>query len=275
MVRIGCAIALGLAAVALPACGGSRDVRPDGAAVHDVEIESRNVPSPRRETVVVPAGGPRTGRSLLVFLHGRNNDERSNLDDEMFKALRALGDQAPVVAFPNGGDSSYWHDREGGQWGRYVLEDVIPQTERRFHTNGRVAIGGISMGGFGAYDLAIRSRRRFCAVGGHSPALWAEAGKTAEGAFDNADDFARHDVVGAAGAVPAKYAQQPLWLDAGTEDPFDPGDRAFVGALKATGVSVTVKRWPGGHERSYWKRHWGDYLRFYASALDRCPSGGG
>jgi S-formylglutathione hydrolase FrmB len=49
---------------------------------------------------------------------------------------------------------------------------VIPQVTRRFGTDRRrVAIGGISMGGFGAYDLARLNPGRFCAVGGHSPAL--------------------------------------------------------------------------------------------------------
>ena len=259
-----------LTLVALAGCGGARELHPRGADVVRVQIKTRLVPGPRPETVVVPPRGARSGRALLVFLHGRNNDENSNLDDEMFAALEALGKRAPVVAFPNGGDSSYWHDRRDGAWGRYVLHDVIPQTEERFHTNGRVALGGMSMGGFGAYDLAIRTKRRLCAVGGHSPALWEQAGQTAEGAFDDASDFSRHDVIGAARADAARFARQPLWLDAGDDDPFDPGDRAFVQALRAGGVAVTVRRWPGAHERSYWRRHWDEYLRFYARALERC-----
>ena len=28
--------------------------------------------------------------------------------------------------------------------------------------------------------------------------------------------------------------------------------------------------WPGAHEGNYWRSHWDDYLRFYASALARC-----
>jgi len=52
-----------------------------------------------------------------------------------------------------------------GAWGRYVLDEVIPQTQRRFHTDPRrVALGGVSMGGFGAYDLMLHSAARFCAV---------------------------------------------------------------------------------------------------------------
>jgi S-formylglutathione hydrolase FrmB len=206
-----------------------------------------------------------------VFLYARGDNQNSNLDGEMFAALHGLGTRGPVIVFPSGGDHSYWHDRESGGWAAYVTDELIPQAEARFGTDtSRVAVGGISMGGFGAYDLALHGGRRFCAVGGHSPALWTAAAKTAPGAFDGRADFARNDVVGAARAHPRSFARQPLWLDAGTRDPFDAGDRAFVADLRAGHVPIHVHRWPGGHNRSYWRAHWGTYLRFYAKALAHC-----
>ncbi|MBK5221204.1 MAG: alpha/beta hydrolase, partial [Thermoleophilia bacterium] len=76
------------------------------------------------------------------------------------------------------------------------MREVIPAVSRRFGTDPRrVAIGGISMGGFGAYDLALKHPGRFCAVSGHSPALWFDGSETAPGAFDDAADFERNDVV--------------------------------------------------------------------------------
>jgi S-formylglutathione hydrolase FrmB len=130
----------------------------------------------------------------------------------------------------------------------------------------RVAIGGISMGGFGAFDLARLYPDRFCAVGGHSPALWRTGDETAPGAFDDAEDFARHAVIASASA----YTRLPVWLDAGDEDPFRPGDDAFAAALRSAGAHATVRTWPGGHTRDYWDSHWAAYLRFYARALKRC-----
>jgi len=215
---------------------------------------------------VLPAGGG-AGRPLLVFLHGRGGDEDSYLHGPMFDALESLGRNAPIVAFPDGDEDKYWHDRDSGAYGRYVVREVIPQVARRFKADRRrVAIGGISMGGFGAFDLARLSPGRFCAVGGHSPALWRSGGETAPGAFDDAEDFSRHDVIASAAA----FAHIPVWLDAGDQDPFRPGDDAFAAALRAAGAHATVRTWPGGHDGDYWDAHWRDYLRFYARALRRC-----
>ena len=64
---------------------------------------------------------------------------------------------------------------------------------------------------------------------------------------------------------------QPDWLDAGTEDPFQPGDQALADALQAAGADVTVKLGaPGGHDSDYWHAHYARYLRFYADALADC-----
>jgi len=260
-------VVLALTAVAFAGCGGGADAKPPpGIEVADQTIDSKAVDGRMKVKVVLPEGDAE-GRPLLVFLHGRGGNESSSLRKPMFAALKALGTRAPIVAFPDGGDHSYWHNRDSGEWGRYVMKEVIPQVVRRFEADRRrVAIGGISMGGFGAFDLARAHPKRFCAVGGHSPAVWRSGGETAPGAFDDAADFARHDVIAGAG----RFADQTVWLDAGDRDPFRPGDEAFTAALRDAGADLTAKTWPGGHDGKYWDRHWRDYLRFYARALKRC-----
>ncbi len=249
--------------VALVGCGG--DDAPAGMRVRDFTVHSKAVDRDMAVKVVVPDGEGK--RPLLVFLHGRGGDEGSYAHAPFFKALKALGSRAPIVAFPDGDEDQYWHNRDSGDWGRYVMREVLPQVARTYGADRRrVAIGGISMGGFGALDLARLHPRRFCAVGGHSPALWRTGGETAPGAFDDAEDFARHDVVASA----RRLTRRPVWLDAGTSDPFLPGDDAFAASLRAAGAHASVHRWPGGHNGDYWNAHWGDYLRFYARALRRC-----
>jgi len=260
----------------LTACGGvGAPADPQGARVVRMTIDSVAVRRQERVTVVVPPGhASHRGGPLLVFLHGRGADDQSYLDAPMFTALRRLGSRAPMIAFPDGGDHSYWHDRADGDWGRYVVDEVIPAVARRFGADAqRVAIGGISMGGLGALDLAEQMPDRWCAVGAHSPALWQSAGETADGAFDDAGDFAAHDVISVARTARGEAAltAQPLWIDAGDADPFLPGDRAFVQALHDAGdTSADLDTLPGGHDDDYWSSRWRDYLPFYANALARC-----
>jgi enterochelin esterase-like enzyme len=250
--------------------GGPADDR--GAEVSDLTIESGAVGASQPVSLVIPPGADEgKPRPLLVFLHGRGNDEDGNLVDAMFSALAEAGDRAPIMVFPDGGDSSYWHDRGSGEWGRYVIDEVIPEAVDASGADpDRVAIGGISMGGFGAFDLARLNPGAFCAVGGHSPAIWATAGETAPGAFDDAEDFAAHDVVTAALADPGGLDGPELWLDAGDQDPFLAGDGALADNLAAAGIDVDEHTWPGGHDGEYWNAHWADYMRFYARALARC-----
>lgn len=245
-----------------------------GARVSQLTVHSAAVGEDLDVTVLEPSGETGEGekRPLLIFLHGRSGSNRTFAEDEaVFAGLAKLGRRAPVIAFPDGGDHGYWHDRAEADWGRYVMREVIPQVTQRYGTDpSHLAIGGISMGGFGAYDLALLHPGRFCAVGGHSPALWFAGGETAPGAFDSAEDFDRHNVVGAVQGDPDAFGDTPIWNDYGNGDPFRVYDEGFVDALRSGGAELRARTWPGGHDSAYWDRHWPAYLRFYANALAHC-----
>jgi pimeloyl-ACP methyl ester carboxylesterase len=236
-------------ACALPGCDGEAD-RPLRA--HSLRVDGR-------EHLTVDPGSPR--RPLLVLLHGRGMSPRDLLWKELYDELERLGEHAPAVVLVDGGDHSYYHDRRDYTWGRSTLR-VVDAAERGLGTDGRVAVGGISMGGFGAFDLA--RRRAFCAVGGHSPALFRSAAATPAGAFDDAEDFARHDVIAAARSGD-RFGGARLWLDVGREDPFRAATVELGRLLKAP-----VHVWAGGHDTHYWRAHVDEYLRFYSDALERC-----
>jgi enterochelin esterase-like enzyme len=244
-----------------------------GASLEKFTIGSKAVGQDIDTQVVVPAGGDSgRPRPLLVFLHGRGGGDLPRPSNQFFDALRDRGRRAPIVAFPSGADHSYWHDRADGDWGTYVVDEVIPEVARRYHADPRrVAIGGISMGGFGSLDIARLNPGRFCAIGAHSPAIWHTGGETAPSAFDDSADFERHDVLQAATDSPGPYLGLPVWVDAGDQDPFrHTGLDEFAEQLRAHGADITFHVWPGAHNGDYWRSHWGDYLRFYSRALARC-----
>jgi S-formylglutathione hydrolase FrmB len=268
---VGAVLVLAVAVAALIAVVVSAGRETYGARLLRYTITGPLVHQSLPQIAVVPAGRAQGPRPLLVFLHGKGENEETNLVPGMLSTLRALGPRAPDIVFPYGGEDSYWHDRSDGDWGSYVVREVIPEALRRLHADPhRVAIAGLSMGGFGAYDVALRDPGAFCAVGGDSAALWRSGGETAAGAFDNAEDFAANDVIGAARSGGDAYRGMRLWLDVGSEDPFRSADAEFAELLRADGLDVQFHVWPGRHERSYWDSHWGSYLRFYASALASC-----
>jgi S-formylglutathione hydrolase FrmB len=242
-----------------------------GARVVHYTLTSNVLGRKLAEVGVVPAGTSTKARPLLVFLHGRHDPgplhllvgdvsgPQTVLNDAFFAGLARLGDRAPVVVALNGGAHSYYHDRKDGRWATMLLREAIPDAVRRFRTDGQIAIGGISMGGYGALHLASLRPKEFCAVGGHSAALWTSGGASAPGAFDNAEDYARNDVFAAARR--GAYRGLPVWIDGGDHDPFRVADAEF-----ARIVNVTDHVWPGGHEGAYWHAHMAQYLRFCANA---------
>lgn len=243
-----------------------------GARLVHIEVHSKAVGRDLGINVIVPKhAGARGKRWLMVMLHGRGGYE-GTFNDAVFEGLPDLhGHRGPVYAFPAGGVHGYWHDRAEGDWGTWVMKEVIPLVVRRFGIDPhRIAIGGISMGGFGAYDLALKNPGRFCAVGGHSPALWFDGSESAPGAFESEADFERNDVVGTVQANPDAFGETRVWNDYGTEDPFRPYDEGFVAAIESGDTDFTTHSWPGGHEGSYWAAHWPQYQRFYVDALRHC-----
>jgi predicted esterase len=261
-------LSLGLVAMLMAlcagACGSEKKAKPAApATIANITLQSKLLGKPVYDVLVTPAGGGK-GRPLLVFLHGYGASPSDMLSLAFLKALRQLGDKAPVVFLPEG-DAGWWHNGTNGAWGTYVLKEAIPAALKRSGADpDRVAIGGISMGGFGALDLGRIEPKRFCAVGGHSPAIFELGSAGAEFAFDNTADFARHDLLHIARDKSPYDA--PVWIDVGNQDGLRHAVTKYAHELHADGADVSFHTWPGAHTGQYWNAHFADYLRFYVDA---------
>ncbi len=84
-----------------------------------------------------------------------------------------------IVVMPDAGNSWYvnYAQSEAGQvnnWEDHIIKDVIGHVDENFRTEARRvgrAIGGLSMGGFGAMSLALRHPEMFVSVSSTSGAL--------------------------------------------------------------------------------------------------------
>jgi predicted esterase len=262
--RIGVTLVLAAVTVLCAcACSSSKTEPGPPPKVTNFALDSKLMGRPMFESLVTPAGGGK-GRPLLVFLHGYGASPSDTFSAAFRSALRRLGDHAPVVFLPEG-DVGWWHDDLNGRWGSYVLREAIPAALARSGADPhRVAIGGISMGGFGALDLGRLAPKRFCAVGGHSPAILFRNSPFLLGAFDSVADFRRHDLLRVARGHSPYDA--PVWIDVGAQDHLRPAATALARELQADHADVSFHIWPGVHNGRYWDAHFADYLGFYTDA---------
>ena len=245
--RLGHVLTIAVVVVAVVGCGdGPRYHSTRSARLIHFTLHSRLAHRDLHEILVVP---PRHGRWLLVLLHGYHASPSQFLTQPFFDTLAALRTRAPEVLLLDGGADSYWHDRADGRWASMLLREAIPAGVARTPAR-RVAIGGISMGGYGA--LLLGSRHPFCAVGAQSPALWSSAGQTAPGAFDDAQDYARNDVF-------RLRPPHPVWIDLGASDPFRTATLAYA---RRAGVRAHIRA--GGHDAALWDALTPQFLRFFA-----------
>jgi enterochelin esterase-like enzyme len=266
-------VALVAVAAGAVACGRSAE---DIASQHGIRIVRFQLHSPMLHRTLDEVGIkspalPSNGkRPLLIFLHGRGGTPESGVTAGV-KMAADLGDRAPDILLANGGPDSYWHDRDSGPWATSLMKELVPRTAALLNADTKhMAIGGVSMGGFGALDIARLWPGRFCGAAGHSAAIWPTAGQINPVAFDDADDYGRHDLYGYARTVDRAYPGTQIWMDVGTSDSFRPNDAQLAGLLRAAGANVTFHQWPGGHNSSYWSSHLGEYAAFYGHALAAC-----
>jgi S-formylglutathione hydrolase FrmB len=173
-----------------------------------------------------------------------------------------------IIALPQGDRGYYINQANGGpRWADYITEEVVPMMDSSYRTlasRDSRAIGGDSMGGHGALQLAMNHPDLFSVVGAHSPALRRQSETFPF--FGDAAYFAKWDPISLAKAGTGSSSLR-IWIDTGTGDPWRNRATELHQLLLAQGVAHTWHVLPGRHDPSYWQAHVGDYLGFYAAAL--------
>ena len=212
--------------------------------------------------------------ATFYLLHGASDDHtiwaRRTSIERYVEGLPLL------VVMPEGGGSGFYTDAVDGS-GRYesaIIEDLIPFMDATFPTRaegaGR-AIGGLSMGGYGAMKLALKHPDLFCSANSHSGAVSLERmvnndnpdwrGKMrrifGENAIGGAEDPFALALNGNAQTRPA------LKIDCGSEDFLLDSNRSFHAHLEKHAVAHQYDEFSGGHEWSYWDTHVQEALAFH------------
>src|SRR5581483_5240145 len=111
------------------------------------------------------ASSPAKKYPVLYFLHGLFEDEtrwssRGGTDQIMDKMIADGKIGEFIVAIPNGATSFYVNTRDGSEkWEDMIIKEFIPMVESAYRINASRqtrGISGVSMGGYGALQIAMK-----------------------------------------------------------------------------------------------------------------------
>ncbi len=239
--------------------------------------------------VILPSQGS-PPHPTLYLLHGLSDDSTTWLRRSR---IEAYARELPlIVVMPDGYRGFYTDNNEGPSYGRHFGEEIPAFVERNFparSTRGGRAIGGLSMGGYGALRLAFGHPEKFCSVNSHSgalmrfnldvsprrarqdevfrrhpPAFYRELQRV----FGRQPMGTRHDLLALVRRARRRHRRLPrILLDCGTQDPLLEYNRAFHRELQELRVPHEYREYPGGHEWDYWDEHVREALEFHARNL--------
>jgi putative tributyrin esterase len=141
-----------------------------------------------------------------------------------------------------------------------IVAELIPSVSK----TSPMAIGGLSMGGFGAMRLGAKYAERFVAISAHSAVTHV----------DHLEDFVAESLPDSS-TVPDEHslydlltanAEQlpPLRFDCGLEDPLIEHNRDLHRNLLNSGIEHEYEELSGGHDWDYWSANVDRTLKFFA-----------
>ena len=205
---------------------------------------------------------------VLVQLHGLSEDceawiERSSM-------VRHVQSLPLVVVLPDGGTSAYLNWKHAGRLGRQNYEDLIVtdianHVKQNFNvTDSPWAIGGTSMGGWGAMWLGLNYPDTFASIWSHSAKFNWRDSELDLSMLANPQDVDLNTVAERVAALD----QQPLIsFDCGVDDQLIEESRALHRHMDRIGLEHHYAEHEGDHAWDYWDLHVQEALLQHARVL--------
>ncbi|MBX2915805.1 MAG: hypothetical protein KF856_11105 [Cyclobacteriaceae bacterium] len=268
------------------------------AIVLSESFYSASVQLKLKYTVVLPESyeNIETERYTVVYLlHGHTGNYTSWITYAQLP-IELANQYNCIIILPDGGNSWYvnWSGQTDGkphQWENMLVKDLIPDVDKKYRTinkkSGR-ALGGLSMGGFGALAVGLKNPDmfgfifssagaiNFCknikqelardTVDWNSPQLWSDDKKVVDiTGFSNAKERTPQGFVFKTYADVDRYDPYTLFqkidtaslphihLDCGNQDDFQHDAYEFLQQVKLRTSRYSFISLPGGHDVPYWR----------------------
>ena len=244
-----------LSFVLLVACG-TRDAAAQSRTARTIRFESAAIGGQATVAVLLPVEyDSSTARYPVVYLlHGGTQNHTAFPSRSWFprdaseRGMIVVMPHLPPVFFSARGDRpAVVEEFLGRELPEYIDSHYRTVSDRR----GR-AIGGISMGGYGATLLGLKRPDMFAAVGAISAAL--STGN-------------RPDDVGALVTALTPETAPYFYIGCGLQDGVLPASRGFAAQLRGRQIRSELREAPGGHD---W-RVWDPQVRAFFDVLATLP----
>lgn len=219
--------------------------------------------------VIIPQKGDWQNETLqrrwpvLWLLHGLSDDHTSwtrQTSIERYADAHGIAVVMPAV------NRSFYADMVSGPAYFTFISEELPALMRAWFPLSAARednyVAGLSMGGYGAFKLALNFPERYAAAASLSGALFPLGPRPS--ALVNRDfEFIFGDVTKQAGTVNDIYhlaqqvaatpgAQPRMYQWCGTEDTLIDANRHFARHAQDVGLAMTVEEGPGDHTWGYW-----------------------
>jgi S-formylglutathione hydrolase FrmB len=218
--------------------------------------------------VILPASiAPSRKLPVIYLLHGNGGGFR---DWSNFSGVAAFANRGLILVMPQGDESYYVNavERPQDRYEDYIVQDLAADVGAKFPiAPGRMnhAIAGVSMGGFGAIQIALSHPDLFVFAGALSAAIDVPRRRFSfkriqQYRFQSSifgpwgsESRRREDPFRIAPSVSAADAPY-LYLACGEAEALLPVNRDFVTVLKQQHLPYEFHVSPGGHDWGQWDR---------------------
>jgi putative tributyrin esterase len=232
---------------------------------------------PQKQQGIGQAGAEHSGDvPVLWLLHGASDDHtiwQRRTSIERYVAPLGIAVVMPAVQL-----SFYTNMESGGRYFDYIADELPLIMRDFFHFSARREdnfVAGLSMGGYGAFKLALTRPGQYAAAASLSGALdiaklagmrlKPPAARTEPKRanlmkliFGNVKDLpgSEHDLLHLLEKNVSEGVDLPrLYVTCGTEDFLYADNQTFLDLAQRLGVDLTYHEEPGEHEWGYWDRN--------------------
>jgi S-formylglutathione hydrolase FrmB len=213
----------------------------------------------------------RSSYRSLYLLHGHSDDHTAW--QRWTSIERYVEGRNLAVVMPNVHLSFYADMAHGGRYWEFISEEVPALARSLFPLSTERAdnfVAGLSMGGYGAFKLALAHPQRFAAAASLSGALdvrqilnedgperdeaWLAGMRNIFGADLKKVAGSSNDLMTLAQAAAQTVEKPRLYQCCGTEDFLYQNNQSFRNFLGSLPLDLTYEEGPGEHTWAYWDR---------------------